>query len=79
MGQAGLTQAGRPVKQNVVQGFFPAPGGGNSYLEIFFYLILPDEVRQAARSKIGIERCVLDAGLSGYDASYCLTPSIDYR
>jgi len=76
-GQAGLAQAGRPVKQDMVYRLPPAFGGIDSYLEIFLRFNLADEVRQAPGSKTGIKRSILGAGLTRYNASYCLTPSID--
>jgi hypothetical protein len=44
MGQAGLTQARRPVKQDVVQGLPTAPGGGDGNAEIFLGLVLSDKI-----------------------------------
>jgi hypothetical protein len=64
MGQAGLAQAGRPVEQDMVQGFSPSSGSRNGDFQVFLRLVLPDEVGQAAGSETGIERCVLGAGLA---------------
>jgi hypothetical protein len=39
----------------MVQGFVSTLGGGNGYLEVFFELVLPDEIIQATRSEAGIQ------------------------
>jgi hypothetical protein len=74
MGQAGLTEAGRPVEKDMVEGFTPAPGGGDGYFEVFFGLVLADEIGQGTRPEAVVQGCVLFAGLPGYDAGYGLTP-----
>jgi len=78
MGEAGLTQARRSVKQDMVDRLAPALGGGDGNLEVFLDLVLPDKVGQGTRPEAGIEGCVLFAGLAGYNAGYGLTPSSGY-
>ena len=75
MGEAGLAQARRPVKQDMVDRLAPALSGGDGNLEVFLDLFLPDEVGQGTRAEAGIEGCVLCVGLSGDNAGYGLTPS----
>lgn len=81
MGEAGLAQAGRPVKEDMVDGFAPAFSGGDGNLEVFLGLVLPDKVGQGARPEAVIQGCVFFDGFAGNNASYCLTPlrNIKYR
>jgi hypothetical protein len=44
MGEAGLAEARRPIKQDVVDGFTPTLSGGNADLEVILEILLPDEV-----------------------------------
>jgi hypothetical protein len=69
MGEAGLAEARRPVKQDMVDGLTPTLGGGNANLEVFFKIFLPDEVGQGARPEAVIEWCVFYIGLTGNNAS----------
>jgi len=46
MGQAGLAQSRRPVKEDVVDWLAAALGGGDSDFKIFLGAVLPDEVVQ---------------------------------
>jgi hypothetical protein len=74
MGQAGLTQAGRPVEQDVVDRLTAALGGGDGNLEVFLGLVLADEIGQGTRPEAVVQGCVFIAGLAGDDAGYGLTP-----
>jgi hypothetical protein len=69
MGEAGLAQARRPVKQDVVDGLAPAFSGGDADLEVFLEVLLPDEVRQGARPEAVIKGRVFNIGLTGNNAS----------
>jgi hypothetical protein len=75
VGQAGLSQAGWPVEHDMVEGFPPAFGRRDGYFQVFLVLVLPDEFGQGPGAETGIEWCVLGAGLTRDNASYCLTPS----
>ena len=72
--KAGLTEAGRPVKQDMVDGLSPAFGGGNTDFEVIFYLLLPDKVGQGPRSETCIERCVFFNRFARYNARYFAPP-----
>jgi hypothetical protein len=50
MGEAGLAQARRPVKQDMVDGFAPAFSGRDANLEVFLDIILPDKVGKGTRT-----------------------------
>ena len=76
MGQTGLAEAGRPVKQDMVNRLTPTLSRGNSNLEVFLGLLLSDKVGQVPRSKTGIERGVLFARLTRYNACYFASPPI---
>jgi hypothetical protein len=39
----------------MVQRFIPAPGSGDAYFQVFFDLVLPDKILQAARPQAGIQ------------------------
>jgi hypothetical protein len=69
MSEAGLTQARRPVKQDVVDGLAPAFSGGNGDLEVFLGVILPDEVGEGTRPEAVIQGRVFYIGLTGNNAS----------
>ena len=74
MGEAGLAQARRPVKQDMVDRFTAAFSGGDADFKVFLDLVLSDEVGQGTRPEAVIKGCVLYIGLSGNNASYGLTP-----
>jgi len=74
MGEGCLAQAGGAVQQNVVQGFTPALGGVDGYIQVVLSLLLTNEVGQAPGPQAGIERCILFAGFTRYDAGYFGSP-----
>jgi hypothetical protein len=69
VGEAGLAQARRPVKQDVVDGFAPAFSGGDADFKVFLEVLLPDEVGQGTRAEAVIKGCVFYIGLTGNDTS----------
>jgi hypothetical protein len=76
MGEAGLAQSRRPVKQDMVDGLAPAFSGDDANFKVILGIFLPDEVGQGARPEAVIQGCVLFAGFPGNNASYGLTPSV---
>ncbi len=64
VGQGGLAQSGRSVKQQMVQRFIPAFGGGNSDVQIVLNPGLTGKICQTAWSQTGIERSILGAWFS---------------
>jgi hypothetical protein len=69
MGEAGLTQSRRPVKQDVVDGFAAAFSGLNGYLEVFLGGFLADKVGERTRAEVIFEGRVFYIGLTGNNAS----------
>jgi len=60
----------------MVQRLTPAFGSGDSYVQVFLDLALPDEVIKMPWSQAGIKWYILSAGLTRYNASYFnFTPS----
>ncbi len=76
MSEAGLAQARRTVKEDVVERFAAASGSGYGNLEVFFGIVLPDEVGQRTRSEAIIQGSVLNIGFSGYDTRYDFTSPV---
>ena len=76
MRQARLAEAGRPVKQDMVDRLTPTLSRGNRYLKIFLGLLLSDKVGQVPGSKTGIERGVLFARFTRYNACYFASPPL---
>ena len=74
MGQRCLAQAGRAVEQSVIQCLTPAFGRPDGDAQVIFNLVLADEVAKVAGPQISVERCVLNIGLTGYDAGYVNSP-----
>lgn len=74
VGERGLSQAGRAIEQDVVDGFIPSLGGGDGDFEVVLGLVLSDKIGQAPRPQAGIKRCILGTGLTRYDASYIRLP-----
>ena len=68
MGQAGLAQSRRPVKQHMVYRFAPSFCGRNGDIEVFLGAVLPDEIRQRTRPEAVIEGRVFYIGLTGNNA-----------
>ena len=64
MGQGGLAQTRRAIKEQMVQRLTPAFGRGNGYVQIFLDRALADEVFKMPRPQAGIERYVLSAGFT---------------
>jgi hypothetical protein len=79
MSKAGLAQARRPVKQDMVDRLAPAFSSGDGNLEVFLYIFLAYEIVQGTRPKAVIEGRILFAGLTGNNASYGLTPLKNYK
>ncbi len=48
----------------MVEGFTPALGGGDAYLDVLLNPALPDEVGKILRAQAGIERQVVTAGFT---------------
>jgi hypothetical protein len=61
----------------MVQCFPSAPGSGDSYLQVFLYPDLPDEITKVPRPEAGIKRYILSAWFSRYDALYLRFPPVD--
>ena len=78
MRQTGLAEAGRPVKQDMVDRLTPAFSRGNSYLEVFLGLLLSDKVGQVPGSKTRIERGVLLGRFTRYNACYFASPPLSF-
>jgi hypothetical protein len=55
MSQSGFSQSGRPIKEDMIQGFASAFGCGNGDAQIFFYPGLSDEIIQTSRSETGLQ------------------------
>jgi hypothetical protein len=70
MGQGSLAQAGRPIEEDVIQRFIPAPGSGYSYSQVFLGPVLADKLIQAARPQVGLQGYILGGGLTGGNALY---------
>ena len=58
-GQRGLAQARRAVEQNVIERFAARLRGLDGDRQIFFYLGLSDELRQALRAQLQLERRIV--------------------
>ena len=74
MCQAGFTEAGWAVEQNMVKGFTPGSGCGDSYFQIILGLVLSGKIGKAPGSKTGIKRCILSTGFTRYNSSYFVSP-----
>jgi len=74
MSQRGLAQAGRTVKQYMVQRITPAFSRGDGYVQVILNLVLPDEFIKVAWPEAGIKRGILNIGFTRYNASYLTSP-----
>jgi hypothetical protein len=74
VGQAGLPQARRPVKKDMVDRLAAGLGCRNCYFKVFLGLFLPDEVGQRTGAKAGIEGNVPFRGFAGDDSFYGPAP-----
>ena len=54
----------------MVQRLTPTFSGGNSDVQVFLDLALPDEVIETPRPQAGVEWYILSAGFTRYDAGY---------
>jgi hypothetical protein len=79
MGQAGLAEAGRTVKENMIEGFAAAFGCRDGNLEVVLGLVLPDKIGQGTRPEAVFQGGIIFSGLSGNYASYGFTPSTACR
>ena len=70
VGERSLAEAGRAVKKDVVERFAARFCGLNRYVEIFFDLVLADELDEPLRAELEFKgRIVLDRG-SGDEAVF---------
>ncbi len=58
MSERGLAEAGRPVKEDVIEGFFAFGGGLDGDVEVVFELLLADELSEATRPERSVQRFV---------------------
>ena len=72
--QGGLTQSGWAVEEDVVESLAPAFGGGDSYVQVALYLVLPDKIAKSAGSQTGFKWYVLGAWFTRHNTSYFTLP-----
>src|SRR5579859_48067 len=68
LGQGGLAEAGRAVKENVVEGFVAASGRFYGDLDVFFYALLADVFVQALGADTRLDTEIFVDGGAGHDA-----------
>jgi hypothetical protein len=76
MGQSSLAQAGRPIEEDVIQRFIPAPGSGYGYSQVFLGPVLTDKLIQAARPQAGLKGYILGGRFAGGNTLYGELPPL---